>query len=81
MLLLPDNPLLDFDTAGEYHAPGFSARVADAVYAAAGRHGVRVVDGRRWMPAEAFYDLIHLMPDLSGFQKPLAEEILRALRG
>ena len=81
VLLLPENPLLDLDTAGEYHSPGFSDRVADAVRAVAARQGIRVVDGRRWMPAEAFYDLLHLMPDLSGFQEPLAEEILRALRG
>ena len=40
---------------------------------------VAVVDGRRWMPVESFADLNHVMPDVSGFQRPLAREILNAI--
>ncbi len=78
VLVMPENPLLDLDRAGEYHQPGSSEALTALVRTLAARHGVRVVDGRRWMPAEAFIDFDHLMPDLSGFQRPLAEEIVRA---
>ena len=44
----------------------------------AARHVLRVVDGRRWMTAESFMDFVHLFPDVSGFQVPLAQEIVRA---
>jgi hypothetical protein len=82
VLLLPENPLLDADREGRYHRPGFSDRAAEIIRDVARRHGATVVDGRRWMPAESFVDLVHLMPDLSGFQKPLAELILeRGERG
>ena len=78
VLLTPENPLLDLDTAGRYHRLGFSDRAAGIIETVAARHGVRVVDGRRWMPADAFMDFLHLFPDVSGFQVPLAEEIRRA---
>ena len=77
---MPENPVLDADTAGRYHDPALSDRAADLIRTVADRHGVEVVDARRWMPAEAFFDLLHLFPDVSGFQRPLAEEIVRALR-
>jgi hypothetical protein len=79
VLLMPENPVLDADTAGRYHDPALSDRAAGLVRTVARRQGVDVVDGRRWMPAEAFFDLLHLFPDVSGFQRPLAEEIVRAL--
>jgi len=77
VLLMPENPLLDADRDGTYHRLGFSERSAALIRQVAAHHGVRVVDARRWMPADAFVDFQHLFPDLSGFQNPLAEEILR----
>ena len=79
VFLMPENPLIELDATGEYHRPGFSAEVAAIVTRVAERHQVRVVDARAWMPAEAFIDFDHLMPDLSGFQRPFAEEIAAAL--
>ncbi len=79
VLLMPENPLLAADDEGLYHRPGFSDRAAALIAAVAARHGLRVVDGRRWMPAEAFVDFVHLFPDVSGFQDRLAAEILHAL--
>jgi hypothetical protein len=79
VLLMPENPLLDADREGRYHRPGFSDRAAEIIREAAARHGAAVVDGRRWMPAESFVDIVHLMPDLSGFQKPLVEMILEQM--
>ena len=79
VFLMPENPLIELDATGEYHRPGFSAEAAAIVTRVAERHQVRVVDARAWMPAEAFIDFDHLMPDLSGFQRPFAEEIAAAL--
>ena len=79
IVLMPENPLLDLDRDGHYRRGfGFSDRAAPIIEAVAARHGLRVVDGRRWMPAEAFMDFVHLFPDVSGFQVPLAAEIVRA---
>ena len=79
MLLMPENPLLDGDVAGEYHVAGFSAAAADVIRTLAARHHFILVDGRRWLPAEAFLDLDHVLPELSGFQRPLAAEISRRI--
>lgn len=78
IVLMPENPLLADDPEGRYHRRGFSERAAALIGAAATRHGLQVVDGRRWVPAEGFIDFIHVWPDVSGFQTHLAEEILRA---
>ena len=80
VVLMPENPLLDLDRDGRYHRVGFSNKAADIIETVATRYGVRVVDGRRWMPADAFFDFVHLFPDVGGFQTPLAEEIVRAVR-
>lgn len=80
VLLTPENPILDLDREGRYHRLGFSDHAAGLIETVAARHGMRVVDARRWMPAEAFMDFVHLFPDVSGFQVPLAEEIRRASR-
>jgi hypothetical protein len=77
VLLMPENPVFEQDTEGKYHRPGFSDHASAIVRRIADRHGVRVADGRRWMPASAFLDFVHLMPDVSGFQKPLVHEVLR----
>jgi hypothetical protein len=76
VLLMPENPLLDEDVDGTYHRPGFSDHAAEIIRQVADRHGVRVVDGRRWMSADRFADIVHLFPDISGFQDLLADEIL-----
>jgi hypothetical protein len=70
--------LLDLDRDGRYHRVGFSDHAAAIITEVAARHDLRVVDGRRWMPAESFMDFVHLFPDVSGFQVPLAQEIVRA---
>lgn len=79
VLVMPENPLLEQDREARYHRPGFSDRGVELIREVAERHGIRVVDGRRWMPAETFADLNHVMPDVSGFQRPLAKEILDAI--
>ncbi len=79
VVLMPENPLLDEDTAGEYHRPGVSDGTADLVRRTAAARGIPVIDDRRSMPAEAFLDFDHLLPELSGFQRRLAREIADAL--
>ena len=79
LLLMPENPILDLDTSGDYHHLERSDREAALIRAAAERHGLSVVDGRRWMSAEAFMDFDHLWRDLSAFETPLSREIASAL--
>lgn len=79
VVLMPENPLLRADVAGEYHRPGLSDEVVALVAASARAHGIALVDLRASLPAEAFLDFDHPMPDLSGFQRLLAAEIARAL--
>jgi hypothetical protein len=78
VLVMPENPILARDLAHEYHRDGYSDEATAVIAAAAQRHGLPLVDARTWMPEAAFLDLDHLLPDLSGFQRPLAEEIVRA---
>jgi hypothetical protein len=80
LLLMPENPLLGEDVGGRYHVPGFSEEAAVMVRDIAARCGVPVIDARSWMPADAFIDFDHLMPDLGGFQVPLVREIVHAVR-
>ncbi len=79
VLVMPENPLLEQDVTQQYHRVGFSDRAFALIRDTALPHGVTVVDARHWMPREAFIDFDHVMPDLSGFQRPFAEEIVRAL--
>jgi hypothetical protein len=79
VLLMPENPILALDRAGEYHRPGFSEEAATFLARAAARHGLPMVDARGWMAAEHFIDFDHLMPDLGDFQTPLAAEMVHAL--
>ncbi len=79
LLLMPENPILDLDTSGDYHHLERSDQEAALIRAAAERHGLSVVDGRRWMSADAFMDFDHLWRDLSAFETPLAREIASAL--
>ena len=78
VVIMPENPLIELDTGNRYHRPGLSDDAAAIVRGLAARRDIPVVDARRWMPAEAFIDFDHLMTDLSGFQRPLAAEIVRA---
>lgn len=79
VVMMPENPILAQDTAHEYHRDGYSDAAATMIAATAKRYGLPVIDARAWMPEEAFLDFDHLLPDLSGFQRPLAEEIVHAL--
>ena len=79
VVLMPVNPLLEQDVAGQYHVPDLSERTSIAIASLAERHGVPVVDARRWVTAEAFVDFVHLFTDCRQFQRPLAQVIARAL--
>jgi hypothetical protein len=76
--LLPENPILEEDAAGELHRPGLSDRVASLVRAESGARHVPVADLRHALDATAFLDIDHPMPELSGLEHRLAEEIARA---
>jgi hypothetical protein len=80
VLLMPENPLLADDAAGAYHAPLAEEKGVAQIYAAAARHQVPVIDARRWMPADAFFDFDHLFPDTGAFQQRLAEALLQRWR-
>ena len=79
VLLLPRNPVLDQDAAGLYHSAKLEDDSAALIHAAAGRHGIRVVDARRWVPAGGFFDFVHVFPNYRDFQEPLAGELAGAL--
>jgi len=79
VVLMPENPILAEDTRQEFHRAGYSDEAAAEVLAAARAHDVPLLDARAWMPARAFLDFDHLLPDLSGFQERLAEEIVHVL--
>jgi len=79
VLLMPENPLLDFDPGGEYHRPGMAEQGASLARRVSARYGVSVVDARRWLPAESFLDFDHPLFELELFEEPLAREILSAL--
>jgi len=81
VLILPENPVLELDEAGEYHDPGFSEQAAGVIEMVARKRGVRFVDARRWMPAESFFDFLHAFPDAGGFQVPFARMIVDASGG
>jgi hypothetical protein len=80
VVVMPENPLLAEDVRGEFHQPGLSDTIAGLIATVAARHHTPVVDARAWMPPTAFLDFDHLLPDMSGFQTPLAAEIAGALR-
>jgi hypothetical protein len=79
VLVMPENPILAQDANEEYHHRDFSDRATALLGELAARRGATIVDARRWMPMEAFLDFDHLLPYLSGFQKPLAAEIVHAV--
>ena len=79
VLIFPENPIMDLDEKNELHRPAIMAQGADLIYKLGARNGVRVVDGRRWLPAECFLDFHHPIFDMSRFEDQLAAEILDAL--
>jgi hypothetical protein len=79
VVLMPENPILREDVQGEFHRPGYSDEAEGEILAVARAHQVPLVDARLWMPARAFLDFDHLLPDLSGFHERLAEEVVHAL--
>jgi hypothetical protein len=79
VLVMPEHPVLAQDVAGRYHDPVRDARAFAVVTEIAARHGVPVTDGRRWLPAEAFIDFDHPVPELGGFHVRLAEDVADAL--
>jgi len=79
VLLMPENPLLDLDVKGEFHRPEISQQAAKLVHEIAGRYGMSVVDGRRWLPVKCFLDFDHALFELEEFERRLAAEILDAL--
>ncbi len=76
--LVPENPILEQDRAGEFHRPGLSDRVASIVKTEAVARNIQLVDLRRALGVEAFLDFDHSIPELGGFEKPMAEAIARA---
>lgn len=81
VVLMPENPILSEDAKEEFHHAGYSDEAAAEILAATRAHGVPLVDARTWMPAQAFLDFDHLLPDLSGFQDRLVQEIVHVLDG
>ena len=79
VVILPENPLLASDTAGEFHVPGSSDAAVALIRGSAARHGIAVVDGRRWLGAHDFLDFDHPIPYRTQFLRPLAEEVVHAL--
>jgi hypothetical protein len=79
VLLMPENPLLDLDVKGEFHRPEISQQAARLVREIADRHGVSVMDGRRWLPVDCFLDFDHPLFKLEEFEWRLAAEILDVL--
>jgi hypothetical protein len=79
VLVMPEHPVLAQDVAGRYHDPVRDAQAFELVTEIAGRHGVPVTDGRRWLPREAFIDFDHPFPELGGFHVRLVEDVADAL--
>ena len=79
VLVMPEHPVLAQDAAGRYHDAARSARAFELIAESAGRHGIPVTDGRRWLPASAFIDFDHPFPELGGFHARLADEVADAL--
>lgn len=79
VLLMPENPLLAEDTVGVFHRPGLADEGARIAVALGASHGIPVVDGREWLPADRFLDFDHPIFQLEDLEQPLAQEIVNAL--
>lgn len=78
VLLMPRNPMLEADEKGEYQRRDEKERGDQVVIEAAKRYGVPVVDTRRSLAAEAFFDFDHIFPAISGFDSQVAQVIASA---
>jgi len=79
LLIFPENPIMDLDTKNELHRPAILAQGAEMLTKVCARHGARVVDGRRWLPATCFLDFHHPIFDMEIFEDQVAAEIVNAL--
>ena len=79
LLIFPENPILDLDIRNELHRPAILEAGAEIMHKLGARHGVRVIDGRRWLPAESYLDFDHPIFDMHLFEEKMAREILDAL--
>lgn len=79
VLLLPENPVMAEDEDQVFHDEELDLANLARIHSIAAASGVEVLDARHWMGIDAFIDLDHLLPDLSGFERRVAPEILRAL--
>jgi hypothetical protein len=81
ILLMPENPILADDLAGEFHRPELAPAAATLVEAIAAKHGVAFVDARGWLPTESFLDFDHPIIELDRFDTGLAAAIVEQLSG
>ena len=79
IVLMPRVDVLDQDTDHVYHRPEIEAHAIEVIEESAARWGIPVIDARDWSPREVFLDFDHLIPAVSGFEKPLAKELNDAL--
>jgi hypothetical protein len=79
VLLMPENPILDLDTRHELHRPVVLDQGVALVEGMGARYGIQVIDGRRWLPVEAFLDFHHPLFAPQQFEALLAREILDAI--
>jgi len=79
VLLMPENPILAEDVAGEFHRADVAARGAALVREITTRHGVRLVDARALLPSASFLDFDHPIIELDRFDALLASEITRSI--
>ncbi len=79
VLLMPENPLLDLDTQERYHHPNQNEQAAQVSIKLAKKHGVPVIDGRRWLPVDCFLDFHHPLFEPQLFEDRLSKELLNAL--
>jgi len=75
VLIPPRNPLLASDSTGEFFDPDRADETITTIQTASTDRRVPVVDARWWMPAEAFFDFDHLIPDVPQFETLLAAKI------
>jgi hypothetical protein len=80
VLLMPENPILEEDTAGEFHRPGLSDEAARLVEEIAVEHAARVLDARTLLPTPSFLDFDHPVLEVDALERALAQEVVDAAR-
>ena len=79
VLLMPENPIFALDLEEKYHFRDQNEQAANVVLALAAKHGVKAIDGRRWLPVDVFLDFHHPLFEPQHFERLLAKELLDAL--